>query len=85
MDQRGPKKLSSQQLKMRGSKLALVRAKQEEQARTPSRAAPVPMPQDIRDPVARHLWESTLAEFTLDQQGLHLLHQACGLLGLNLG
>ena len=80
MGQRGPKKLSSQQLKLRGSKLALVRAKQEAQARIPSMAAPIPMPADIRDPVAIRLWQTTLAEFTLDQQGLFLLREACGVL-----
>jgi hypothetical protein len=84
MGMRGPKKLTSEQLKRRGSRLSLVKAREaEEQAKkrrtalTPqSPEEPLPMPKGLTHATAVHCWRETLKQYQLDEHAAILVTQA---------
>lgn len=83
MGRRGPKRLSSSELKRRGSRLNLVQAREREekaeqrrQTLTPTSAEPLRMPEGLVHPTATHFWQETLKQYKLDDHAAILVTQA---------
>ena len=80
MGLRGPKPLKAAVLKARGSKLALVRSREEQRANPPAARpmAPAPPAPDFLTGEARELWAKLTTMYVFSGWELELLEMLCG-------